>query len=650
MSSLSISPEVSTHLLEQWEKVRGFTAQVCHIQAPIGTGSKHVLNHFQRQVAGECLTWHIRFRENLYGWELLPVLANGLWKTIRHSTNMVAMVRKSLDLDLGDDRLNAILQSMSESLQQSHDNDNAQLRLPADNPILGLVLMARALMREVPLLIIVENVHLCHSHIPLVFLLAAMQDAQQTRTMVVLHSTVLNDDTVSSFPIPAQVLLSTLQGTSVGIAPWTIEEAALFCQEREIEDAPLDEWMAWSQGRQEMLAEMVVWSQQDPLSAKAIEDRQLVFSPTDSPEFTEQCLRVGALLGWRFSIEQVGTMLGEDASKILQTLQQQQHLVEIEDGKSNASFKYVLHQLRLMEDTIQQLPQIAGSVADNLYATFGRTRPELLIQSGKIYSRLQRNAEAQEALRLMADLDADVLYLAMLEVLIRWGIEFDASVMEHLWTRATRHQFTQNPDVALAFQQRALKWAADHSTPLLAVDLYRQGGRFLAKQDQLVEAERQFQNAIEVTQQEEMMFLQVDTRIDLVEFYVSNTEIRRASKQLVLLDGQTISEVQRIRLLGVHARLAQAEGAHQKAAALFVEARMVAGNVYKWGLATDLGLLAVEAMLDAGASEEGSQMLKVIQSECVSHDRMDPWSILNQRVNADVTKVNSNSGNPDVDS
>ena len=60
----------------------------------------------------------------------------------------------------------------------------------------------------------------------------------------------------------------------------------------------------------------------------------------------------------------------------------------------------------------------------------------------------------------LADLDADVLYLAMLEVLIRWGIEFDTSVMEVLWVRAARHQFTQNPDVALAFQQRALKWAA----------------------------------------------------------------------------------------------------------------------------------------------------------------------------------------------
>ena len=148
--------------------------------------------------------------------------------------------------------------------------------------------------------------------------------------------------------------------------------------------------------------------------------------------------------------------------------------------------------------------------------------------------------------------------------------------------------------------------------------------------------------------------MQVDTHIDRVEFYVSNSEVRRASKQLILLDGQDLSEVQRVRLLGVHARLAHAEGGHQKAAALFVEARTVAGNVYKWGLATDLGLLAAEAMLDAGALEEATQMIQVLHSECESHDRMEPWSILSKRINSyadrDLGKIDPNSGNPDTNS
>lgn len=630
MSSLSISPQVSTHLLEQWSKVREFSAQVCHIQAPLGTGSKHVLNHFQRQIAGECLTWHVRLRENLYGWEILPVLTNGLWKTIRHSANMVAMVRKSLELDLGDERLNGILKTMSESLQHSHDTNNAQLKLPSDNPIMGLVLLARAIMREVPLLIMIENVQFCHSHIPLVFLLASLQDAQQTRTMVVLHSTVLNDDTVSTFPIPAQALLSTLRGTTVGLESWAGDAVGQFLTARALTDVSLKDWMAWTAGRQELLAEMVAWNEQDPLAEKAILERQLVFVPTDNPERTEQCLRVGALLGWRFSVQHVASMLGLEAEDVSTVLSAQSHLVEV-DGDT-AVFKYVLHQLRLMDDTIRQLPQIAGSVADNIYSTFGRSNPELLFQAGRLYNRLERHGEAQEALRLFADLDADVLYLAMLEVLIRWGIEFDTAVMEPLWSRAARHQFASNPEVAEAFQKRALEWSAEKGAALLAVELYRQGGRFFARQDQIEKAEQQYQQAIRITQEEKLDFLQVDTRIDLLEFYVANVEIRRASKQLVLLDGQSLSEVQRIRLLGIHGRMAQSEKAHAKAAQLFLEGRKIAAAVYKWGLATDLGLLAIEAVLDAGAFEQAEEMLGALQSEAMEHDRISTWRQLDQRM------------------
>ena len=639
MSSLSISPQVSTHLLEQWSQVRDFSAQVCHIQAPVGTGSKHVINHFQREIAGECLTWHIRLRENLYGWEILPVLVNGLWKTIRHSANMVAMVRTSLELDLGDDRLNNILQAMSESLQHSHDKENVQLKLPSDNPILGLVLMARAIMREVPLLIIVENVQFCHSHIPLVFLLAALQDAQKTRTMVVLHSTALDDTTVSSFPIPAQALLSTLKGTVIGLEPWNETETAEFFSLRGLEDISMVDWMAWTEGRQELLAEMVVWVGEDPLAPKSIANRQLVFAPTEHGEKTEQCLRVGALLGWRFPIGQVATLLGISNAETIEILQQQSHLIQIED--TNASFKYVIHQLRLMDDTLRQLPEIAGTVADNIYATFGRTRPEQLVQAARLYNRLERHAEAQEALRLYSDLDADVLYLAMLEVLIRWGIEFDIAVMEPLWSRAARHQFTQNADVAYAFQQRALKWAADHGAASLALELYRQGGRFYMKQDKILEAEKQLQQALAVANQEGFDFLQVDIRIDMLEFYVSNSEIRRASQQLILLDGQRLSEIQRVRLLGVHARMAQAEGAHQKAATLFVEARKVAGAVFKWGLATDLGLLAIEALLDAGSVTEASIMHNTLKEEASNHDRSEPWTILLNRIQAEISSTES---------
>ena len=224
----------------------------------------------------------------------------------------------------------------------------------------------------------------------------------------------------------------------------------------------------------------------------------------------------------------------------------------------------------------------------------------------------------------MADLDADVLYLAMLEVLIRWGIEFDPSVMETLWVRAARHQCTQNPDVALAFQQRALKWAADHNTPVLAIELYRQVGGS-AKQDQPMDSERHSESD-RLARQEELTFLQVDTRIDLwSSMYQYRT--RRASKQLILLLSRTTEAT--CAFVYVHARLAQ-EGGHHKAAVLFVGVRTVA-EMYTSGVGNGPGLLAAEAIADAGAVKEGGW-----SSTRVMRDHTDePWSILNQRINPD---------------
>ena len=90
-----------------------------------------------------------------------------------------------------------------------------------------------------------------------------------------------------------------------------------------------------------------------------------------------------------------------------------------------------------------------------------------------------------------------------------------------------------------------------------------------------------------------------------MEFYVSNTEIRQASKQLILLDGQELSEVQRFVCLGTRSTGSSRRWTSKRC--IVCQARTVAGNVYKWGLATDLGLLAAEAMLDAGALKKAPE-------------------------------------------
>ena len=167
--------------------------------------------------------------------------------------------------------------------------------------------------------------------------------------------------------------------------------------------------------------------------------------------------------------------------------------------------------------------------------------------------------------------------------------------------------------------------------------MYRESARFENREGKAIDAENKFQRALQIAQQESWGFLQVDVRIDMIEFYIAGNEIRRASEQLILLDGAELSEVQRIRLLGVHARIAQAEGEHTKAVQLFLEGRKIAGSVYKWGLATDLTLLAVESLLLAEQFEDAKNVLLQIQDEVEANDRTEPWQQLFQQLPTDMT-------------
>jgi hypothetical protein len=70
---------------------------------------------------------------------------------------------------------------------------------------------------------------------------------------------------------------------------------------------------------------------------------------------------------------------------------------------------------------------------------------------------------------------------------------------------------------------------------------------------------------------------------------------------------------------------------------LFLEGRKIAGSVYKWGLATDLTLLAAETLLMAEQFEDAKNVLIQIQEEADAHDRTEPWQQLFQQLPPDWT-------------
>lgn len=629
MTNVSISSECSTQLINSWQKVRNSESQRIHIQAPIGTGSKHVLNHFQQEVANESFTWHVRFRDNLYGWEILPTLTAGLWKTLRHSKGVSQLIQEALRTQSLEPRMQAILDAMADSLEQAIESNGEKLQLPSDNPLLGLVLLARTLMTQFPILFIFENMEQCHSYQPYVFLDAVLEESEKTRSMIIIQTQPLTERSVRWHPEILLHLLRSREFESYGLEPWKLESVQQFLEARDVDVDP-ELMLSWTDGRQECVAEMIAWLGLDPKGGEAFDSQSIRFGDSANPEKTEELMRVGALLGWSFPIEILHKMLGLTKEQVLELLEEQTHLLEISDGK--IFFRYVLHQLRLFEDTIRNFPEIAGQVADNIYSYFGRTRPEFLSQAAMIYGRLERDAEAHEATQMLLDLDDSVLWLAMMEIMIRWNLDYPPYIMSLMWKKASEYQFKHNSGQASSFQRRALDWAKENDDYQTAIDVLRQGGRYLSKQDQYTVAESQFHQALQIAVVQEDLLLQADIRIELVEFYIAGTETRRAVEQLLVLEQLDLSEVQRIRLLGIHALISRSEGDMDKSLRLFLEARRLAKNISHWGLATDLGLLAVETLIDSEQEEAADKYLNVIKDEVEEHDRLEKFQILEKRI------------------
>ena len=558
----------------------------------------------------------------------MPSLANGLWKTLRHSKGVSKLIQEQLRNKLDNPRMQGLLDSMAESLARAVESNGEQIVLPKENPLMGLVLVARALMAEFPVLFIFENMHMCHSHQAYVFLQAVMKNSEKTRSMVIVQTEPINENSSMWMPETLLHVLRDNQFASIGLAPWTKEEVQVFLTARR---SPLDPdlMLLWTDGRQECVAEVLDWTTEDLHALEAYQSKSLRLADSADPEASDRLVRLGALFGWRFPIRHVADMLKLEFDVAVDLLQQQSHLVEV-DGDF-AMFRRVLHQIRLFEDTIRTLPQAAGTAADNIYAFIGRSQPEYLSTAAKIYGKLERFTEAYECIRLLWDLDDDVLWLAMLEILIRWDIELPPYLMAPVWIRSSRYQFQNNEAQASTFQQRCLRWSMERDVYEVAVDVLRQGGRFFQRQGRFTEAEKQFLQSLEVVTAQQDQIRNADIRIDLLELYVSCKENRRAAEQLLLLEKLKLTKVQRIRLLGVHARLSQSEGNHAKAALLFLESRKLAAQAFKWGIATDSTLLAIEALLDDNNTAEARRLLDFIGSEVKQHDRFEQWENLNLR-------------------
>ncbi|MBN2799315.1 MAG: hypothetical protein JXX28_09235 [Deltaproteobacteria bacterium] len=327
-----------------WQEAKAGKAQVIRLQAPFGGG--------RRALAGEFLRAASRTDEEAILWRVVCMdQENGLQWLIRMYGSLVATLNEDLlRRSRAEMSLNALLpaqpkrvqgwyQGFIESMKQAKTDKEkgaVQLRLPQDNPLIGLVEVVNGLAQRQPVLIDLQNANVVHSLALGQFLEALLTEARElgAKLMVILHDEPDDDVSKALTPVP---LLDMFQRRAddlgvLAIAPWTEADTARYLESKGLTTANAARITEIAKGRPGFVAELteilsateqldadlseVSFSSLTPLTVKEGE----IDAPTEPPvegqrrpattNDVAQVVYLAALLGQAFPSNLVADMGG----------------------------------------------------------------------------------------------------------------------------------------------------------------------------------------------------------------------------------------------------------------------------------------------------------------------------------------------------
>ena len=162
-----------------------------------------MIRGFQNEVALECITWHAQFLTQETNVHIIPKLLNGLWKGIRRHTGKTKIVLRSLNTALSkaatpEDQKQ--LQSLIDSLRASQLSEGEQLIMGDNRPIRALIQLAKIVTEKFRLLILLEDLQVCHSITPYVWLDAILSDLPINVRLMVICTSETESSSLQALP------------------------------------------------------------------------------------------------------------------------------------------------------------------------------------------------------------------------------------------------------------------------------------------------------------------------------------------------------------------------------------------------------------------------------------------------------------------
>lgn len=239
-----VARESDVQVLEKlWEGARTGTPATLRLQAPFGGGRRAVCNTFLRGLADaddQPIIWRVSCVDQENGLQWLVRMYGALVATLSSDVLVRGKIEMMLNAQLPNQpkRVQGWYQQFIDSLKEAKtdkDSGQVQLRIPQDNPLIGLVEIACAIAAKSPMVLEVQNPFAVNSLAAGMFFEALHHEARErgANLFLLLHDEPESDITKSSHPMPLLDFYQRADTVHVHeIAPWNADEVQTYLDSR----------------------------------------------------------------------------------------------------------------------------------------------------------------------------------------------------------------------------------------------------------------------------------------------------------------------------------------------------------------------------------------------------------------------------------
>lgn len=251
-----------------WRQALDGRSQMVRLQAPFGGGRRALSSEFLRQVQThqeDAVIWRVSCLDQENGLQWLVRMYGSLVATLTGDVLRRGRIEMLLNAQLPSQpaRVQGWYQQFVAALKESRtdkEKGQVQLRIPQDNPLIGLVEIVVAIARKVPVVLELQNPYVVNSLTLSLFVDALHAEAvsSNARLMTLLFDEPEGEVTKALFPMPLLDLYQRREA-EIGvlpIAPWGAEETKRYLESKELDTTNAARIAEIASGRPGFIAEL----------------------------------------------------------------------------------------------------------------------------------------------------------------------------------------------------------------------------------------------------------------------------------------------------------------------------------------------------------------------------------------------------------